>query len=316
MPDDPLVLFEQWQQDASAAGLADPTGVVVATVQPDGSIRQRFVLLKGVSEDGFVFFTNYNSDKAAALAQNDRSSMLFPWNELDRQVSVSGKVEKIAESESDAYFAARPRASQIAAWTSQQSQPIASRGALEAQYQATLERFDGSDVPRPPHWGGFRLFLSGSSFGRVERTDCMTALFTSTPMVGIARAYNPRSGRAVNKALDVMRYRRSSNTCRRMISSPMARRESENALENQAPAVEWPGDALLVPHAIQTVPTGLSSDPPRGLQCLIRQYRYPHHSFLMRRPAWQAQPAHSLRHIGPMTPRERPARCVWLCWSR
>ena len=157
MPDDPLVLFEQWQRDASVAGLADPTGVVVATVQPDGSIRQRFVLLKGVSEDGFVFFTNYNSDKAAALAQNDRSSMLFPWNELDRQVSVSGKVEKIAESESDAYFAARPRASQIAAWTSQQSQPIASRGALEAQYQATLERFDGSDVPRPPHWGGFRL---------------------------------------------------------------------------------------------------------------------------------------------------------------
>ena len=157
MPDDPLVLFEHWQRDASVAGLADPTGVVVATVQPDGSIRQRFVLLKGVSEDGFVFFTNYNSDKAAALAQNDRSSMLFPWNELDRQVSVSGKVEKIVESESDAYFAARPRASQIAAWTSQQSQPIASREALEAQYQATLERFDGSDVPRPPHWGGFRL---------------------------------------------------------------------------------------------------------------------------------------------------------------
>ena len=157
MPDDPLVLFEQWQRDASVAELADPTGVVVATVQPDGSIRQRFVLLKGVSEDGFVFFTNYNSDKAAALAQNDRSSMLFPWNELDRQVSVSGKVEKIAESESDAYFAARPRASQIAAWTSQQSQPIASRAALEAQYQATLERFDGGDVPRPRHWGGFRL---------------------------------------------------------------------------------------------------------------------------------------------------------------
>lgn len=157
MPDDPMVLFEQWQKDANAAGLADPTGVVVATVQPDGSIRQRFVLLKGVSEDGFVFFTNYNSDKAVALAQNDRSSMLFPWNELDRQVSVSGKVEKIAESESDAYFAARPRASQIAAWTSQQSQPIASRAALEAQYQATLERFDGNDVARPPHWGGFKL---------------------------------------------------------------------------------------------------------------------------------------------------------------
>ena len=157
MPDDPMALFEQWQQDASAAGLADPTGVVVATVQPDGSIRQRFVLLKGVSERSFVFFTNYHSDKAVALADNDRASMLFPWNELDRQVSVSGRVEKIAETESDAYFAARPRASQIAAWTSQQSQPIASRSVLEHQYQETLRRFDGSDVPRPPHWGGFRL---------------------------------------------------------------------------------------------------------------------------------------------------------------
>lgn len=157
MPDDPMALFEQWQLDASAAGLADPTGVVVATVQPDGSIRQRFVLLKGVSERSFVFFTNYNSDKAVALADNDRASMLFPWNELDRQVSVSGRVEKIAETESDAYFAARPRASQIAAWTSQQSQPIASRSVLEHQYQETLRRFDGSDVPRPPHWGGFRL---------------------------------------------------------------------------------------------------------------------------------------------------------------
>ena len=157
MPDDPLVLFEQWQQDASEADLADPTGVVVATVQPEGSIRQRFVLLKGVSEDGFVFFTNYNSDKALALACNEQASMLFPWNELDRQVSVSGKVEKIAEAESDAYFAARPRASQIAAWASQQSQAIASREALEAQYQETLERFDGHDVARPPHWGGFKL---------------------------------------------------------------------------------------------------------------------------------------------------------------
>ena len=157
MPDDPMALFEQWQQDASTAGLADPTGVVVATVQPDGSIRQRFVLLKGVSVRSFVFFTNYNSDKAVALADNDRASMLFPWDELDRQVSVSGRVEKIAETESDAYFAARPRASQIAAWTSQQSQPIASRSVLEHQYQETLRRFDGSDVPRPPHWGGFRL---------------------------------------------------------------------------------------------------------------------------------------------------------------
>ena len=157
MPADPMVLFQQWQLEASEAGLADPTGCVVATVQPDGTVRQRFVLLKGVSERSFVFYTNYNSDKAMALAQNDRASMLFPWNELDRQVSLSGTVEKVSEAESDAYFAARPRASQIAAWTSQQSQPIASRAALESQYRETLERFDAGDVPRPPHWGGFRL---------------------------------------------------------------------------------------------------------------------------------------------------------------
>ena len=185
-----------------------PYGVVVATVQPDGSIRQRFVLLKGFSEGGFVFFTNYNSDKAAALAQNHRSSMLFPWNELDRQVSVSGRVEKIPDSESDAYFAARPRASQIAAWTSQQSQPIASRGALEAQYQATLERFDGSDVPRPPHWGGFRLVPERIEFwqgGEDRLHDRFVYQYTNG---WTACACNPRSGCAVNKALDVMRYRR------------------------------------------------------------------------------------------------------------
>ena len=157
MPDDPMVLFEQWQRDASVAGLADPTGVVVATVQPDGSIRQRFVLLKGVSEDGFVFFTNYNSDKAAALAQNDRSSMLFPWNELDRQVSVSGAVERVSQTESDAYFASRPRDSQLGAWASSQSQMIDSRGTLLEQLAQVTARFGEGEIPRPPHWGGYRL---------------------------------------------------------------------------------------------------------------------------------------------------------------
>ena len=110
LPEQPLALFEQWQADAAAAGLADPTGCVVATVQPSGMVRQRFVLLKGVDERGFVFYTNYNSDKAAALSHCDQASMLFPWNELDRQVSISGTVEKVSEEESDRYFAARPRA--------------------------------------------------------------------------------------------------------------------------------------------------------------------------------------------------------------
>ncbi|MDA8797068.1 pyridoxamine 5'-phosphate oxidase [Luminiphilus sp.] len=157
LPKNPLDLFTQWQSDAAQAGLADPTGCVVATVQPDGSVRQRFVLLKGFDEQGFVFFTNYQSDKAVALARYGRASMLFPWNELDRQVSISGEVTKISEEASDAYFSTRPYASQIAAWTSDQSRPIASRSDLEAQYQRAVERFEDHDVARPPHWGGFRL---------------------------------------------------------------------------------------------------------------------------------------------------------------
>ena len=164
LPEQPLVLFEQWQADAAAAGLADPTGCVVATVQPNAMVRQRFVLLKGVDERGFVFYTNYNSDKAAAISHCDQASMLFPWNELDRQVSISGTVEKASEEESDRYFAARPRASQIAAWTSQQSQSIENRAALEQQFHDTLARFEGGDVPRPPHWGGYRLKPSRIEF--------------------------------------------------------------------------------------------------------------------------------------------------------
>jgi pyridoxamine 5'-phosphate oxidase len=157
LPKNPLDLFTQWQSDAAQAGLADPTGCVIATVQPDGSVRQRFVLLKGFDEQGFVFFTNYESDKAVALASYGRASMLFPWTELDRQVSISGEVTKISEEASDAYFSTRPYASQIAAWTSEQSRPIASRSDLEAQYQGALERFKDNPVARPPHWGGFRL---------------------------------------------------------------------------------------------------------------------------------------------------------------
>ncbi len=157
LPDQPMSLFEQWQAEAADAGLADPTGCVVATVQPDDTVRQRFVLLKGIDDRGFVFYTNYNSDKASALSQCHQASMLFPWNELDRQVSISGVVEKVSPEESDQYFAARPRASQIAAWASKQSQSIDSRAALEQQFGDTVLRFDGADVPRPPHWGGYRL---------------------------------------------------------------------------------------------------------------------------------------------------------------
>ena len=129
--------------------------MVLATQQPDGQMRQRFVLLKGCDDRGFIFFTNYNSDKAAAMDSNRQVSLLFPWNELDRQVSISGTVEKLPAAESDAYFASRPRASQLSAWASNQSQSIASRASLEAQLDEVSARFEGGSVPRPEDWGGY-----------------------------------------------------------------------------------------------------------------------------------------------------------------
>lgn len=158
LPGDPIELFQQWQADATAAGLADPTGVVLATRQPSGDLRQRFVLLKGCDARGFIFFTNYSSDKAAAMAADQRVSLLFPWNELDRQVSVSGDVSKLPYDESDAYFASRPRASQLSAWASNQSRSIADRGALEQQLVDVSQRFDGASVPRPEGWGGYVVY--------------------------------------------------------------------------------------------------------------------------------------------------------------
>ena len=122
LADDPLAQFDRWQQQALDAELADPTACSLAT--------QRIVLLKSVSEGGFVFFTNYDSDKGKALAGDPRASMLFPWTDLERQVIVSGIVEKVSEADSAAYFASRPRESQLGAWASSQSQPIDSRGSL------------------------------------------------------------------------------------------------------------------------------------------------------------------------------------------
>ena len=153
----PLDLFSQWQQQAIDAGLKDPTAAVLATRETSGLLWQRIVLLKGVAEDGFVFFTNYESNKARALAADDRASLLFPWNELDRQVAVAGQVMKISAQDSDAYFSSRPRASQLGAWASRQSRSIENREALVAQYRAMEARHADREIPRPPHWGGYRL---------------------------------------------------------------------------------------------------------------------------------------------------------------
>ena len=151
----PIDQFDLWQQQAIAAGLKDPTAAALATTSRDGELWQRIVLIKGVTEAGFVFYTNYNSDKGRALTATGQASLLFPWNELDRQVTVSGTVSRVAESISDAYFASRPRESQLGAWASAQSAAIESRDVLEAAYDAALERFADGEIPRPPHWGGF-----------------------------------------------------------------------------------------------------------------------------------------------------------------
>jgi pyridoxamine 5'-phosphate oxidase len=161
---DPVEQFVQWQDQAIAAGLADPTACVLATLQPERTLRQRMVLMKGIDDRGLVFFTNYQSGKAVALGERDTASMLFPWNELDRQVSVTGSVVKVAEAESDAYFASRPRDSQLGAWASAQSQPIDNRETLLAQLAEVTARFGEGEIPRPPHWGGYRLAPSSWEF--------------------------------------------------------------------------------------------------------------------------------------------------------
>ena len=157
LAEDPVAQFVAWQDQAIAAGLADPTACVLATQQPDHTLRQRMVLMKGVDARGLMFYTNYESGKAAALAECDQASMLFPWNELDWQVSVSGAVERVSEEESDAYFASRPRDSQLGAWASAQSQVIENRETLMQQLADVSARFGEGEIPRPPQWGGYRL---------------------------------------------------------------------------------------------------------------------------------------------------------------
>ncbi|PLW68369.1 pyridoxamine 5'-phosphate oxidase [Pseudohalioglobus lutimaris] len=153
----PLRQFEGWLEQAVRAGLGDPTAMVLATVDEAGEPWQRIVLLKGLSHGGFVFYTNYSSNKALAMAANPAVSLHFPWNELDRQVIIGGRVEKMTVAESAAYFVTRPRESQIAAWASRQSRPVSARALLLKQVSVLKERFGNGEIPLPDFWGGFRV---------------------------------------------------------------------------------------------------------------------------------------------------------------
>jgi len=153
----PLRQFETWHEQAVRAALVDPTAMVLATTNDTGEPWQRIVLLKGLSGGGFVFYTNYDSDKARDIAARPEVSLLFPWNALDRQVIVRGTARKTSREESLAYFAGRPRESQVAAWASRQSRPVASRAALEAQAEAVRQRFGEEELRAPDFWGGYRV---------------------------------------------------------------------------------------------------------------------------------------------------------------
>lgn len=154
---DPHALFETWFAEAMASEPNDPNAVAVATADASGAPSVRMVLLKGHDARGFVFYTNRQSRKAGELAANSRAALLFHWKSLRRQVRVEGAVEDVAADEADAYFATRGRDSQLGAWASDQSRPLASRTLFEERFAAARVRFDGGAVPRPPHWGGYRV---------------------------------------------------------------------------------------------------------------------------------------------------------------
>ena len=153
----PFEQFSLWMDQALEAGIVDPTAMSVATVDTQGKPWQRMVLLKGFDERGFVFYTNLGSRKVADIMSNPHVSLQFPWLQLDRQVIVGGKAEPLSDNENSNYFKSRPISSQLAAWASEQSSPIASREVLEAQFNAVQQRFESGEVPLPEFWGGYRI---------------------------------------------------------------------------------------------------------------------------------------------------------------
>lgn len=168
---DPFTRFADLLERARQTDLAEPTAMALATADASGRPSVRMVLLKGLDATGFVFYTNLGSPKAMDLAENPRAALCFHWQPLEVQVRVEGTVSAVSDEEADAYFASRPRGSQIGAWASLQSQPLAMYGDLESKVEETLARFGDGPVPRPPYWSGFRLVPGTIEFwsGRPSR---------------------------------------------------------------------------------------------------------------------------------------------------
>jgi pyridoxamine 5'-phosphate oxidase len=168
---DPIVQFGRWFAEAQNAGIDDVNAMTLSTVAADGAPRARVVLLKGFGPDGFEFFTNRQSAKGREMAHEPRVSLSFFWQPLARQVRIGGTVEQLSAEQSDAYFATRPRESQIGAWASPQSEVVAGREEIEARLRHIQQRFGHGPVPRPPHWGGYRVLAASMEFwqGRPDR---------------------------------------------------------------------------------------------------------------------------------------------------
>ena len=157
MATDPFALFDEWFAEARASEPNDPEAMALATAAADGQPHVRMVLLKGHGANGFIFYTNEQSAKGDQLDENPKAALLLHWKSLRRQVRVEGAVELVPAAQADAYFASRARDSQLGAWASDQSRPLDSRATFERRFAEVKQQFEGEDVPRPPHWGGYRV---------------------------------------------------------------------------------------------------------------------------------------------------------------
>jgi len=168
---DPVEQFRRWFDEALEADLHEPNAFVLATATRDGRPSARVVLLKGLDERGFVFYTNYEGRKGRELEENPRAALLFYWGELERQVRIEGTVSRVSEEESDAYYASRPRGSRLGAWASEQSRVVEGREVLESRIGDLEAEYEGREVPRPPFWGGYRVNPAAIEFwqGRENR---------------------------------------------------------------------------------------------------------------------------------------------------
>jgi pyridoxamine 5'-phosphate oxidase len=161
---DPFSLFAQWLEDATGSEINDPNGTALATVDENGLPDVRMVLLKDFDERGFVFYTNFESQKGLEILSSMKAAMCFHWKSLRRQVRIRGSVEVVSDAEADAYYATRPRHSRLGAWASAQSRPLASRAVLESAVAELDAKYPGDDIPRPAHWSGLRIMPSSIEF--------------------------------------------------------------------------------------------------------------------------------------------------------